>query len=285
MASAGKIAGGALMFGGTFIGTTYFMMHQKAQYEGETEEEEFELPDVPPSEKERMDTFNELSEHYDKLLNFDEWFLRMGKYRKYTISKASGRVLEVAAGTGRNLRYYKYNKDIEEVYFIDKSQGMIDRLRLKPICRKKIFKSFDCCDIQCLSTYNRYPPDTFDTVIDTFGICSFEDPQTAITQMINVCKPNKKIILLEHGISSWKLVKWWQNRKLLKHVYSWGCYFNRDILGYIQSRDDVIIDNVKRRHFGTTYIIELTKKDIIQLADKDLDSVDQVSASEMDETV
>eukprot|EP01083_Nonionella_stella_P234715 826032_1 len=154
--SAAKIAGGALMFGVCFTGTTYFFMYSTRQYQVE-EEEEFELPDVPPTEEERMDVFDKLSETYDLRLNFDEWFLRMGKYRKYTISQASGRVLEVAAGTGRNLKYYKYNNDISEVYFIDKSQGMIDRLRLKPICRRKIFKSFDCCDIQCSSKYNRYP--------------------------------------------------------------------------------------------------------------------------------
>merc|ERR1712154_293300 len=203
---------------------------------------------------------NKLSETYDELLNFDEWFLRMGKYRKYAISQAEGRVLEVAAGTGRNLKYYKHNDKISEVFFIDKSQGMIDRLRLKPICRRKIFKSFDCCDIQKLSEYNRYPENTFDSVVDAFGLCSFEDPEKAIDEMVKVCKPNKKIILLEHGISNWKLVQKYQNKKLLEHVYSWGCYWNRNILDYVQNRDDVIIDSIQRKHFGTTYIIEMTKK-------------------------
>merc|ERR1712154_614324 len=115
-----------------------------------------------------------------------------------------------------------------------------------------------------MGEYARYPPNSFDSVIDTFGLCSFEDPERAITEMVNVCKPNRKIILLEHGISSWKMIKMYQNKKLLKHVYSWGCYFNRDILKYVKHRNDVVIDSIKRRHFGTTYIIELTKKDLEQ---------------------
>ena len=160
---------------------------------------------------------------------------------------------------------------------MDHSQGMIDRLRLKPICRRKIFKSFDCCDIQRLSEYHRYPPNTFDSVIDTFGLCSFEDPERAITEMVNVCKPNRKIILLEHGISSGKMIKMYQNKKLLKHVYSWGCYWNRDILKYVKDREDVIIDKIQRKHFGTTYIIELRKKpvdgaDELQTTECDVDS-------------
>ena len=93
--SAGKIVGGALMFGGCFTATTYLMMYSKSDWSSGEEEEIWELPDVPPTESERMGVFDALSEHYDELLNFDEWFLRMGKYRKYAILQAEGRVLEL----------------------------------------------------------------------------------------------------------------------------------------------------------------------------------------------
>ena len=79
--------------------------------------------------------------------------------------------------------------------------------------------------------------------------------------MIRVGKPGSKLLLLEHGTSNWGLVQLWQKRHMLKHVQDWGCYFNRDILGYLQDRSDIEIQKCERRHFGTTYYIEAVKTD------------------------
>lgn len=152
----------------------------------------------------------------------------------------------------------KQNNDniISEVYFIDKSQAMIDRMRIKQILKKEIFKICMVGDVNDLV----FEDNTFDTVVDTFGLCSFENPTQAINEMIRVVKPGSQILLLEHGISHWRIIRWWQQRKYLQHVHSWGCFFNRDIAGYIECRDDVNVERMERRHFGTTYFIKLTKK-------------------------
>ena len=48
---------------------------------------------------------------------------------------------------------------------------------------------------------SKFANDTFDTVVDTFGLCSFDDPVNALNEMARVCKKDGKVLLLEHGKS------------------------------------------------------------------------------------
>mmetsp|Transcript_7218 Transcript_7218/g.19357 ORF Transcript_7218/g.19357 Transcript_7218/m.19357 type:complete len:360 (+) Transcript_7218:98-1177(+) len=69
-----------------------------------------------------------------------------------------------------------------------------------------------------------FPPDSFDTVVDAFGLCSVDDPVRVLEQAARVCKPGGKVLMLEHGRSSYD---WW-NRKLADgaegHKQKWGCW-------------------------------------------------------------
>ena len=98
------------------------------------------------------------------------------------------------------------------------------------------------------------PTDAFDTVLDTFGICSFEQPGAALREMRRVCKPGGQILLLEHGVSDWSALAWWQQHRLNRHVFKWGCYWNRDILQLVR-QSGMRVKEVRRQHMGTTYMI------------------------------
>ncbi|GIL46555.1 hypothetical protein Vafri_3532 [Volvox africanus] len=100
----------------------------------------------------------------------------------------------------------------------------------------------------------RFAPGQFDTVVDTFGLCSHEDPVQALKEMARVCKAGGKILLLEHGRSHYD----WLNSKLdssaAEHQRKWGCMWNKDILELIQQAG-LQVDKVTRWHFGTSYYI------------------------------
>ena len=95
----------------------------------------------------------------------------------------------------------------------------------------------------------------FDTVVDSFGLCSFEDPAAALAEMRRCCKPGGRVLLLEHGVSSFYPLALWQRHRLGRHVQKWGCYWDRDILGLVGASGLKIVEQ-QRRHLGTTYVLQ-----------------------------
>ncbi len=45
----------------------------------------------------------------------------------------------------------------------------------------------------------RFEDNAFDTVVDTFGLCSYDDPVSVLKEMARCCKKDGKILLIEHG--------------------------------------------------------------------------------------
>ncbi|KAK4208096.1 hypothetical protein QBC37DRAFT_432458 [Rhypophila decipiens] len=105
----------------------------------------------------------------------------------------------------------------------------------------------------------------YDTILQTFGLCSVADPAKLLSNMASVIKPDTgRIILLEHG-RGWSD---WINTKLdqfaLPHFQRYGCWWNRDIEGVVREAASRVpgleVVQVERpfwTHFGTTLVIEL----------------------------
>ena len=99
---------------------------------------------------------------------------------------------------------------------------------------------------------------SFDTVVDTFGLCSYEDPVAALREMARVCKRGDQrgqILLIEHGRS--QSHAWLTNildKHARPHAAKWGCYWNRDIVGIVKEAGLTIVQR-HEFHFGTTQLI------------------------------
>ena len=91
----------------------------------------------------------------------------------------------------------------------------------------------------------------FDTIVDMFGLCSFEDPVAALGEMSRVCKPNGRVLLLEHGRGSWERVNWYLDKWAPRHASSWGCWWNRDIRRMIRTAGLTVVKR-EEKHFGTS---------------------------------
>ncbi|KAI5866121.1 hypothetical protein GGS23DRAFT_617215 [Durotheca rogersii] len=81
------------------------------------------------------------------------------------------------------------------------------------------------------------PPQKYDTVIQTFGLCSVRDPAALLRNLAAAVRPGTgRILLLEHGRSDWwAFVNGLLDRGALGHFVRFGCWWNRDIEGIVRA--------------------------------------------------
>jgi ubiquinone/menaquinone biosynthesis C-methylase UbiE len=126
---------------------------------------------------------------YDRQISFFEKLLFEGG-REWVCSQAEGEVLEVAAGTGRNLPHYP---DAVRLTTIELSPEMlaIARRRAGEVGREVDQRLGDA---QALEFQN----ESFDTVVIILGLCTIPDPRQAINEAHRVLRPGGRLLLLEH---------------------------------------------------------------------------------------
>eukprot|EP00759_Apiculatamorpha_spiralis_P032556 PhF_6_TR3396/c0_g1_i1/m.4867/K17803/OMS1; methyltransferase OMS1, mitochondrial len=236
------VAGGCLSLS-VFAGTAYYVAIKFSAYQ------KFTVTDA-----ERMSRFNTIAPEYDKKTRFQEFFLGISwRRRKLIQNHGLGDVLEVGAGTGRNVGLFDGTK-ARTVTMCDSSEGMVKEMTVKAKTSQKAKDSgipynFVQCDVSKLP----FPNDSYDTVIDMFGLCSFSDPIQALREMNRVCKPEGHVVLMEHG----KGTAQWLNEYLDKyapgHALRWGCWWNRDIRRFLRL-SGLEITEKSYKHWGTTHI-------------------------------
>lgn len=119
--------------------------------------------------------------------------------RKQVIGMAHGRVLEVGVGTGKNLKFY--NRDCN-VIGIDFSPGMLKKARERA-------KYFDNVTLYEMDVQNlEFPDNSFDTVVATCVFCSVPDPVKGFKELNRVCKPDGRLVFLEHVRSENPAMGW-----------------------------------------------------------------------------
>ena len=101
-----------------------------------------------------------------------------------------GRVLELAAGTARNLTHYPSDVTLTGV---DLSPEMlaIGHRRAAELAREADLRLGDAQALE-------FPDDTFDTVVCTLGLCTIPNPGRAVAEAWRVLRPGGQILLLEH---------------------------------------------------------------------------------------
>ncbi|ESZ89765.1 hypothetical protein SBOR_9848 [Sclerotinia borealis F-4128] len=231
--------------------------------------------------------YDNIASTFDSEVDWTEWSMGITKMRKKLAQEAYGDVLEVSIGTGRNLEFYDWDfkgfngvgkvqnrggikrGKVRSFTAVDKSGEMLE------VAHEKFSTLFPGVlgvrwIIQDAAEKIPGPPRNanetsgnegakYDTVIQTMGLCSVADPVGLLKNLGECVKEDEgRILLLEHGRAKWD----WLNRALDNsaegHAKLFGCWWNRD-LGKIVEESGLEVVNIKRRHGGTTWRIELKK--------------------------
>lgn len=136
---------------------------------------------------------DQIASTYDSQFESFEWSKRIHKFRGVLLSYAEGKVLEVGVGTGRNWPYYP--KECH-VVGIDWSLEMLKESDKRASeCKHLILMQMDGRKI-------KFPDDAFDTVVATFALSSCPNPDQMLAEMVRVCRPQGRILLLDRGIGT-----------------------------------------------------------------------------------
>ncbi|KAI1777191.1 hypothetical protein F4818DRAFT_409499 [Hypoxylon cercidicola] len=121
-----------------------------------------------------------------------------------------------------------------------------------------------------LPTSSPSGPQKYDTVIQTFGLCSVRDPVLLLSNMAARVKPETgRIVLLEHGRSWWGLVNGLLDRSAREHFERFGCWWNRDIEVVVRAAERAVpgleVLRLERPGWvtlGTHVLVEMRVRDV-----------------------
>ena len=123
---------------------------------------------------------------------------RESAVRNLQIRKAE-RILEVGVGTGIALSYYPSHC---QVVGIDLSDGMLEKARE----RKEAFELDHVTLMRMDAGAMEFPDDTFDTVMAAYVVTAVPDYRKVVTEMIRVCRPGGRILMLNHFSNGNKVI-------------------------------------------------------------------------------
>ncbi|MGZ9583686.1 class I SAM-dependent methyltransferase [Paenibacillus marinisediminis] len=172
--------------------------------------------------------------------------LEMARWRQHLLSHAKGEVLELAVGAGANFPFYPPDVRITATDF---SPAMIEKAR-QAAKHHRVNAEFICSDIEHMNVEDQ----SFDTIVSTLSLCSYEDPLMVLNKINRWCKPDGVILLMEHGISS-KIMIAAMQKTLNPLLYrAFGCHHTRDILGLIEE-SGITIEKAERHWLNMVHLV------------------------------
>ena len=110
--------------------------------------------------------------------------------RSWVCSRAEGRTLEIAVGTGLNLPHYPAGTDLTG---IELTPAMLERAR-----ERKAELGLEADLRLGDATALEFADDSFDTVICTFSLCTIPDDAAAVAEVRRVLRPGGRFVFAEH---------------------------------------------------------------------------------------
>ena len=149
--------------------------------------------------------------------------------RRETLAAASGRTLDLGAGTGVNADLFP--AAVSELVLVEPDTHMLKKLRTK------LERSEEgVAAIQAPAERLPFADSSADTVVFTLVLCTVPDPSAALGEAARVLRPGGKLLFVEHVRSRDSDLARWQDR--LEKPWRFladGCHCNRDTVSLIEA--------------------------------------------------
>lgn len=151
--------------------------------------------------------------------------LGVRRWRRWAVSTARGRVLEIGVGTGLNLQHYRVAQSIAA---IDPDGESLSRAMNR---RNGGNISLHQARAEALP----FADDSFDAVVGTLTFCSIGEPARALAEVRRVLKPGGALRLVEHVRAHNRWIAGMQDAltPLWKQIAG-NCHLNRDTLAAVE---------------------------------------------------
>jgi len=117
--------------------------------------------------------------------------LALGGLRRAFGAELRGETLEVAVGSGLNLPFY--SPAVARAVGLDLSAGMLAQAR-----RRATDLGRPIALVQGDAERLPFAAATFDTVAISLALCTVPDPAAVLRELARVCRPDGRVVLLEH---------------------------------------------------------------------------------------
>ncbi|CAK9019098.1 unnamed protein product [Durusdinium trenchii] len=248
------VAGGLAVMG-VVQATTLWAMAQSYHWffaEEEAKQRSFLERYGRPTQAQRMEAYTWMAPTYDSSVETLEKGIA-DHYRKHVFQDASGDILEVAVGTGRIFNFLRAS-EVRSFMGVDLNEAMLAEARKKlgdlPFEAKVILG-----DGHALP----FPEKSFDTVIGSMCLCAMEDPGQALAEMLRVCRPHGKVLLVEPGVARFAPTRWAQRHLGLvpnpTHEWEYGYRDDNDVYALLESCQHLKVNRVQVRGMGNWYLV------------------------------
>ena len=149
-------------------------------------------------------------------------------HRASVLAEASGRVLEIGAGTGGNLPFY--GPTVESLTMTEPEASMLRRLE-----RKVREQAPDAIVLRAPAEDLPFEDNTFDTAVSTLVLCGVDDQPRALRELRRVLRPGGRLLFIEHVLSDNAKLARKQERMNGINRFMVGCECNRATLGTIEA--------------------------------------------------
>jgi ubiquinone/menaquinone biosynthesis C-methylase UbiE len=174
---------------------------------------------------------------YDRALKATE-DSGLREMRRRTLAPATGRTVDLGAGTGANLGLFP--DAVSELVLVEPDPHMLRKLRAKA-------GEGGGAEVIAASAQDLpFPDASFDTAVFTLVLCTVPDPAAALAEAARVLRPGGRMLFVEHVRSGDASLARWQDRlERPWHFFGDGCHCNRDTVAAIEA-SPLTLERVKK---------------------------------------